>query len=64
MIIISIDSLFIYKEKHLQVYLDECGYEFLMKQIAMYPDYDLLNLSKTLIHILELQMKTLLCSLC
>ena len=55
MIIISIDSLFIYKEKHyLQVYLDECVYEFLMKQIAMYPDYDLLNLSKTLIHILEL----------
>ena len=54
MIIISIDSLFIYKEKHLQVYLDECRYEFLMKQIAMYPDYDLLNLSKTLIHILEL----------
>lgn len=42
--IISIDCLFIYKNKdYLQVYLDKCVYKIVEKQMARYLDHDLIE---------------------
>ena len=40
--VISIDSLFLYKNKYyLQVYLDNCAYKIVSKQIKYYLDENL-----------------------
>ena len=41
--VISIDSLLVYNKKYLQVYLDNCAYKTVNKQMPNYLDENLLE---------------------